>query len=112
MFKTLLTGGCALALAFSLSACVSPSAVTGVTAATPGISVEALKEVNRHIETCDRTYAWPLAVTIICHAQTPGAAPTTTTSGLTAAEISTMIDAAVAKAIAALKAPPPLAVAH
>jgi len=105
--KTLLTGGCALALALTLSACVSPSAVTGATAAAPGISVEALKEVNRHIETCDRTYAWPFAVTIICRAQTPGAAPTTTTAGLTAAEVSAMIDAAVAKAVAALKASPP-----
>lgn len=103
MNKTLAIAGCAVLSALALSACVSPSAVTGAPSSTAGLSaadqVAVLKEVNRHLETCDRTYAWPFAVTI--HCAPVGTAPATTaTQTLTAADIAALVDAAVARALA------------
>ncbi|MBS0333434.1 MAG: hypothetical protein JSS35_11760 [Proteobacteria bacterium] len=104
--KTLLMAG-TLALA-ALTGCASSSAVIGSAPPTPAGGFTAAdvlavqKEANRHIETCDRTYAWPIAVTIVCKAQ--GAPPTTATVGLSAAELQAISDAvssAVTKALAA-----------
>jgi hypothetical protein len=90
-----------IAAAAGLSACVSPSLVTGAT--TPGknaskeqsaAQLAVLKEVNRHIELCDRTYGWPFTAVITCSHQPPAEA------------IAEMIDRAVAKALAASKSPP------
>jgi hypothetical protein len=56
--------------------------------------LDTLKEVNRHIETCDRTYAWPFSVMIVCKAQAP------VTRALTAEDISALVSKAVAEALA------------
>lgn len=94
--KKLLIGACALALALNLSACASPGAVTGATSVGTGIDVATLKEVNRHIETCDRTYAWPFSIMIVCKAQPP-AAVAPAAAPITAAEVAAMIADALAK---------------
>jgi hypothetical protein len=91
-----------------LAACASPSSITGAVPSTSGLTpaeaLPVLQEVNRHIETCDRTYAWPFAVTIVCKAQ--GQPATTATQPLTAADIQAMITSAVAKALSAAPASP------
>lgn len=91
------TVAAAAALALSLSACASVGAVTGPSATKGAIKarsdaeLQLLKEANRHLELCDRTYGWPFTAVITCHATAP--APT-------AAEIAAMIEAAVTKALA------------
>lgn len=84
------------ALALSLSACVSPSLVTGNAKPTRGAikaqsdaELAMLKEVNRHLELCDRTYGWPFTAVITCSHQQ--AAPT-------------ISDEQLAKIVAAVKA--------
>lgn len=93
-------------LAAAVSACVSPSAVTGAVPSTAGLTpaeaLPILQEVNRHIETCDRTYAWPVSVMITCKAQ--GQAATTTTQTLSPADIEALVTAAVTKALASAEA--------
>jgi hypothetical protein len=91
----------AFSVAAALSGCVSPGIITGAAAPGKGAKAQseaelaALKEVNRHIELCDRTYGWPFTAVITCKA-----------SGAPSAEtISEMIDKAVAKAIAAIRPP-------
>jgi hypothetical protein len=91
------------AIALSLAGCASVGAVTGDGAPTKGAvkaqrdaDLAILKEVNRHIETCDRTYSWPFTAVINCTHQTPA---------LTPEAVAEMIDKAVAKAVAALKSP-------
>lgn len=103
MLKHPLIAGLALA-SVALSGCLSTAGIAGGTAASPGIDVAALKEVNRHIELCHRTYAWPFAFVIECPAQVP--APPPAAQALTAADVAAMIDQAVAKAVAALKTTP------
>lgn len=90
--KITLLAGCALASVL-LSGCLSPSAITGGVA-TSSVDLPTLKEVNRHIELCDRTYGWPFSAVIVCKGQAP------VTQTLTAADIAAMVDAAVAKALA------------
>lgn len=94
-----------------LGGCMSPSAIMGGTSApTPATKLSVaqdkvdrkadlavLQEVNRHVELCHRTIQWPFSFFVDCPAKSP-AMPT-------AAEISAMIDTAVAKAVAALKTP-------
>lgn len=70
-----------VAVAFVVTACVggprdlkaadaaATAAAEAPDAETARIRLEALKEVNRHIETCDRHYALPLSITITCKAQ-------------------------------------------
>jgi hypothetical protein len=103
MLKTLLMGAACAALALSLTACASAGIVSGGAAPTKGAvkaqrdaDLAILKEVNRHIETCDRTYSWPFTAVINCTHQTPA---------LTPEAVAEMIDKAVAKAVAALKSP-------
>lgn len=97
MFKTTLLAGCALACV-ALSACVSPGAITGTGMPQAGVDPAVLKEVNRHLELCDRTYtfAWPPSGSMHCAAQT---APPPS-----AAEIQAMIETAVSKAAAGIAA--------
>lgn len=94
------------ALALSLSACVSPglqdlaAAKSAGAASTDPVAaqarLDALKEVNRHVELCHRTYTlgWPFSGIVDCPAKTDGP------PALTAADVG----AIVAKAIADLKA--------
>lgn len=96
----------AAVMAMGLSACVSPTAVTGATIPASGLTaaeaLPVLQEVNRHIETCDRAYAWPFSVMITCKAQ--GQAATTTTQALSPADLEALVTAAVAKALASAAA--------
>lgn len=97
------------AAAMALSACMGlPLTETPKPAATKsGLTGEQIlavqKEANRHIETCDRTYAWPFAFAIHCGPVSAAA--------VTAAEVQAMIGRAMAddqamivKALADLKA--------
>jgi hypothetical protein len=98
MLKTTLLAGCALACV-ALSGCMSPASITGAASPQVGIDPAVLREANRHLELCHRTYtfAWPPTGMIDCPAQ---AAPAQALP--TAAEIQAMIDSAVAKAVAAV----------
>lgn len=90
------------------TACATPgkleSAVTSGAVpqgATAQERLEILKEVNRHIEGCDRTYAWPLAVTWVCKAKQDG--------DQVAKMITDAVNAAVTAALAAKALPNPIA---
>lgn len=53
-----------LAAALSLAACATPGEMRPQTAAKA--KLDTLKEANRHIETCERTYGWPFYFNIHC----------------------------------------------
>lgn len=95
--KLLTLAGLALA-AVALSGCVSAGLITGATAPGGGAdSLPVLKEVNRHIELCERTYGWPFTAVIHCAPQGP--------ASLTAEQVAAIVNAAVAKALEAYTAP-------
>lgn len=104
MTSKLFAGLASACLLATTSACVSPGAITGTGMPQPGVDPAVLKEVNRHLELCDRTYtfAWPPSGSMHCPAQV--AAP----SALTAADVAALIDKAVAKLAEALKPAAPV----
>lgn len=101
--KFAMIAGLACAAALTLAGCASPggpelSAAAAVAKTpTPADPVAAqarldtLKEANRHIELCHRTYAWPISFIIDC--QPAGAA-----KALTAEDVAKMIAQALAAA--------------
>lgn len=102
--KTLITGAMALALAASLSSCASGLAASDITPGSSGANLDTLKEANRHLELCDRTYtlSWPPSGIIHCPVVQPASA-----APLSAADIASIVSAAVAKALASLQPTPP-----
>lgn len=99
IMKRFATCAALAAAALTLCACATPgkleaaAAAPAVEGATAQERLEILKEVNRHIELCDRTYAWPLAATWVCKSRQD-------TSEL-AAQIGKMVKDAVAEALKA-----------
>lgn len=109
--KNLHLAACALA-SVALVACAPMATVGSSPSNTAGLSaadqLKVLKEVNRHIETCTRTYAWPFAVTIHCDPVSKGGVvtpATTVTQTISPADVAAIVDQAVAKALAAQKPP-------
>jgi hypothetical protein len=52
-----------------LAVCVALSGCAGgaeLKPSTRAANLETLKEVNRHIELCERTYAWPFTALVTC----------------------------------------------
>lgn len=60
-----------IALCATLGACATPGRLESLASADtpPEQRLEVLKEVNRHIELCDRYYAWPISITWTCRAK-------------------------------------------
>lgn len=102
ILRRLFVAGAAVA-ALAVSGCASTEIMKGLTPEQgAALTVEqraanlaTLKEVNRHIEQCTRTYAWPFTASWSC----PGAAQ----QGLTAEQIAAIVSEAVAKAFAGLQ---------
>jgi hypothetical protein len=72
IMKRLGLGALLVAAAIALAGCVTPTGLEKPRASAAGVdSLAVLREANRHIETCHRTYMWPFAFTIDCPPATP-----------------------------------------